>query len=85
MVKPSQEVEAPVRALPNQIAGAIQPCPGLISERIRHERLCRSGAIFQVSAADADSSDPQFAGDADRHRFMERFFERFLAEHDARC
>src|SRR5262249_33579794 len=60
--------QAPVGAIPDQIARAIQTRAGLPAERIGYEELCGQARLTDITTRESDAPDVQFARPADRDR-----------------
>src|SRR5205085_188436 len=61
-VDASEVVDATVRERTHEIAGAVEPPPWLIAERIGDEALRRQRGLVEIAPRDTDAADPQLAG-----------------------
>src|SRR5262249_60523631 len=72
MIETAEILEDAVRTPPDAIAGSIEPRPGLVAARVRHEPLRRQLWAVEIAAREAHAAEMQLAGHAGGHRLSRR-------------
>src|ERR1700694_1848291 len=75
VINAAQILDSSIFAIAGQIAGAIEPGPWLLAERIGYKALCRQLRASEIASTNADTSNVKLASHPNRHR-LQAFIEQ---------